>query len=80
MSFLHPEFLYYMLPPLLILFGFLLTQKESHEHFFSKDVMDKLRVSSNSLTLKARNALFLLMAFFMIIALKRVNKDDRLKP
>src|SRR3989339_5684 len=80
MSFLHPEFLYYMLPPLLILFGFLLTQKESHEHFFSKEVMDKLRVSSNSLTLKARNALFLLMAFFMIIALAQpVIKEGKVE-
>ena len=80
MSFLHPEFLYYMLPPLFILFGFLLTQKESHEHFFSKEVMDKLRVSSNSLTLKARNALFLLMAFFMIIALAQpVIKESKVE-
>ncbi|MEK6658841.1 MAG: VWA domain-containing protein, partial [Campylobacterota bacterium] len=64
-----PEFLYYMLPPLFILFGFLLTQKESHAHFFSQEVMDKLRVSADTLTLQARNALFLLMGFFMIIAL-----------
>jgi len=69
MTFLHPEFLYYMLPPLFILFGFLLTQKEPQGHFFSDEVMDKLRVSSNTLTLKARNALFLLMGFFMLIAL-----------
>ena len=76
MSFLHPEFLYYMLIPLFILFGLLLTQKESQEHFFSNDVMDKLRVSANTLTLKARNALFLLMAIFMIIALAQpVIKD-----
>ncbi|MDD5373636.1 MAG: VWA domain-containing protein [Sulfurimonas sp.] len=69
MTFLHPEFLYYMLPPLFILFGFLLTQKESNAYFFSKEVMDKLRVRADTLTLQARNALFLLMGFFMIIAL-----------
>ena len=69
MTFLHPEFLYYMLPPLFILFGFLLTQKEAQGQFFSNEVMDKLRVSANTLTLRARNALFLLMGFFMIIAL-----------
>ncbi|WP_455756255.1 VWA domain-containing protein [Sulfurimonas sp.] len=69
MTFLHPEFLYYMLPPLFILFWFLLTQKEPQGHFFSDEVMNKLRVSANTLTLKARNALFLLMGFFMIIAL-----------
>ena len=69
MSFLHPEFLYYMLPPLFILFALLLTQKEAEATFFSDEVMDKLRVSANTLTLKARNALFMLMGFLMIVAL-----------
>jgi Ca-activated chloride channel family protein len=69
MSFLHPEFLYYMLPPIFILFTLLLTQKESQANYFSPDVMEKLRVSSNRLTLKARNALFMLMAVLMVIAL-----------
>ncbi|MDA3908295.1 MAG: VWA domain-containing protein [Sulfurimonas sp.] len=76
MSFLHPEFLYYMLPPLFILFGLLLTQKETQAHFFSKEVMDKLRVSANTLTLKARNALFLMIGFFIIIALAQPVIDD----
>jgi Ca-activated chloride channel family protein len=69
MSFLHPEFIYYMLPPLFILFALLLTQKEAQGHFFSDEVMSRLRVSANTLTIKARNALFLLMSFFMVIAL-----------
>lgn len=76
MSFLHPEFLYYMLPPLFILFGLLLTQKETQAHFFSKEVMDKLRVSANTLTLRARNALFLMIGFFIIIALAQPVIDD----
>ena len=80
MSFLHPEFLYWMLPPLFILFGLLLTQKEAQGDFFSDEVMDKLRVSANTLTLKARNALFLLMGFFMILALAGpVIKDGTVK-
>ncbi|ABB43936.1 von Willebrand factor, type A [Sulfurimonas denitrificans DSM 1251] len=69
MSFLHPEFLYYMLPPLFILFALLLTQKEVSEQFFSQEVMDRLRVHSNTLTPKARNALFFLIGFLIIIAL-----------
>lgn len=69
MNFLHPEFLYYMLPPLFILFALLLTQKEAQEHYFSKEVMDKLRVSANTLTLKARNALFFLAGVLMVVAL-----------
>ncbi|MBN2817209.1 MAG: VWA domain-containing protein [Campylobacterales bacterium] len=69
MEFQHPEFLYYMLPPLFILFGLLLTQKEAQATFFSQEVMDRLRVSSNRLTLKSRNALFMLIGVLMIIAL-----------
>ncbi|MEA3371604.1 MAG: VWA domain-containing protein, partial [Campylobacterota bacterium] len=69
MSFLHPEFLYYMLPPLFILFGLLLTQKEAEATFFSDEVMAKLRVSANTLTLKARNALFMLIGILIVIAL-----------
>lgn len=69
MEFLHPEFLYYMLPPLFILFALLLTQKGSEATFFSQDVLDKLRVSANMLTLKARNAIFMLIGVLMIIAL-----------
>ncbi|WP_324171055.1 VWA domain-containing protein [Sulfurimonas sp.] len=76
MSFLHPEFLYYMLPPLFILFFILLRQKESEAHFFSKEVMDKLRVSANTLSIRARNALFFLMGFFIIIALAQPVIDD----
>ena len=80
MTFLHPEFLYYMLPVLIILFGLLLTQKESQENYFSKDVMDKLRVSASSLTLKARNALFFLVGVLMIIALSEpVLKDGKVE-
>ena len=80
MSFLHPEFLYYMLPPLFILFGLLLTQKEAQGHFFSDEVMSKLRVSANTLTIKARNALFLLMGVFMVIALAQpVIKDGKVQ-
>ena len=76
MSFLHPEFLYYMLPPLFILFGLLLTQKETQAHFFSQEVMDKLRVSAKTLTLRSRNALFLFIGFFMILALAQPVIDD----
>jgi len=69
MKFLHPEFLYYMLPIVVILFGLLLTQKETTATFFSDEVLSKLRVSSNILTLKARNALFFLISVLMIVAL-----------
>ena len=76
MTFLHPEFMYYMLPPMFILFGLLLTQKEAQATFFSQEVMDKLRVSANTLTLQARNALFLLMGVMIVIALSAPVIED----
>ena len=69
MKFLHPEFMYYMLIPLTILFALLLTQKEAVGTFFSDEVMEKLRVVANTLTLKARNALFYVAGVFMVVAL-----------
>mgnify|MGYP002640721620 CR=1 FL=1 len=69
MSFLHPEILYYLLPPFLILFALLLTQKETQEHYFSDEVMKKLRVGTDTFTLRTRNIYFLLIGILIIIAL-----------
>ena len=80
MHFLHPEFFYYMLPPMFILFGLLLTQKGVQESFFSSEVMDKLRVSANTMTLRARNGLFLLIGILLVIALAGpVIKDGKVE-
>lgn len=68
MTFMHPQFLW-LLPIVIILFYFILTQKEHQAVFFSDAVLDRLRVSTNMLTLKARNALFALMMIFVIVAL-----------
>jgi len=76
LSFLHPEFLYYMLPPLILMFGFLVTQKDSYEHYFSKEIIDKLRVSSNGLDKQGRNILFFMVGLLMILALSQPVIDD----
>ncbi len=80
MTFLHPEFLYYMLPIVIILFGFLITQKESEANFFSAEVIRKLRVSSNTLTLKVRNVLFFIISILLIFSLAQpVIKDGKVE-
>ncbi|HIP19537.1 MAG TPA: VWA domain-containing protein [Sulfurimonas sp.] len=76
MSFLHPEFLYYMSIPLLAFFLFILSRKSSQESCFSDTVMEKLRVSANTLTLKTRNWLFLVVAILMLIALSGPIIDE----
>jgi len=80
MTFLYPQFLYYLLPPMLVLFALLLTKKDPQTHFFSDEVVEKLRVSANMLTLKARNALFFLAGLLLVIALAQpVIKDGVVK-
>ncbi|MDY0234224.1 MAG: VWA domain-containing protein [Sulfurimonas sp.] len=68
MTFLHPEFFYFLLPPLIIVYAYILIKKESHEHYFSKEIMDKLKINSNSLTLKTRKNLLFLAGLLIIIA------------
>ena len=69
MNFLYPDFLYFILPIIFILFGFLLTQKEIQADFFSDEVMKRLRVTSNGLTLQVRNTLFFISSILLVIAL-----------
>ncbi len=76
MSFLHPEFLYYILVPMLILFALLLSKKSAQETYFSSEVMDKLRVTVNTLTLHVRNWLFLGVGVLILIALSGPIIDE----
>ena len=68
-SFLHPEFIYLMLPALIILFALLLTQREVQEQFFSSRVLAKLRVDTKRLSARVRNVFYFLMFLFIILAL-----------
>lgn len=77
MSFLHPEFLYFMVVPLVVLFALLLTQKESQEEFFSKEVLEKLKVFSSGLNLKARNGIFFFIGLLIIISLAQPIIEDK---
>jgi len=69
MSFLHPEFIYLMLPILLGLFFLLITQKERAFEHFSHRAIKKLVVESESFSLSVRNYFFLLMFVMMVLAL-----------
>jgi Ca-activated chloride channel family protein len=69
MTFLHPEFIYMMLPILMILFALLLTQSEVQELYFSPRILEKLRVDTNRLSSRVRNFFYFLMFLFIILAL-----------
>jgi len=80
MTFMHPEFLYLMLPGLIVLFYFLMTGEEEHYKFFSPEVLQKLQVSANTLTMRSRNAIFFIMFVLLITALAQpVIEDGKVK-
>lgn len=58
-----------MLPILVLLFILLLRKKESHQHYFSKEMLRKLKVNTNVLTLRTRNTLFFVVGVLLILAL-----------
>lgn len=69
MSFLHSEFLFWLLPPTFILFYFWLTQKPLQNRWLSEGVLAKLRAPETTMGLKGRNTLFLMSAILLIIAM-----------
>jgi len=80
MIFLHPEFLFYMLPPVVIFFYFILTQQEKQFGFFADDVLKKLRLIDDVMSLRGRNLLFLVSILFIMIALAQpVIEEGKIK-
>ncbi|MCF6331386.1 MAG: VWA domain-containing protein [Sulfurimonas sp.] len=80
MSFLYPYFLYILLPILFVMFGFLFRKKDSSQHYFSKEVMEKLKVGGSSLSLRTRNILFFISSVLIVIALAQpVIKDGSIE-
>ena len=80
MSFLHPQYLYYLVIPLLFILYVIFQKKELQTEFFSQEVMDKLRIGTNTLTLKKRNYLFFLIAVLLIVAIANpVIKDGKVE-
>lgn len=69
MSFLHPEFLYLMLPPVLVLFYFILTQERPTAQLFSERIFARLQVNEKRLTPRQRNTLYLFVFILLIIAM-----------
>ncbi len=76
MTLLRPEFLYSLLPLLIALYIFIVRRKRLSESYFSKEIMDKLRVDSDSLSLKTRNNLLFLVASLIILAASEPVLED----
>ncbi len=69
MTFLHGEFFYWMLPPIVVLFYFWQTQKSPHSAPFSEAVLERLHAPATTMGLRGRNALFLAASVLLIVAM-----------
>ncbi len=69
MTFLHPEFLYWMLPSVTVLFYFILTQKEPVAQFFDEAMFKRLRADEKRLSLRQRNALYFAVFVLLVVAM-----------
>ncbi len=75
--FVHSELLW-LLILLVPLLYFLKYNKKSYEVFFSKNILDKIRVKNRGFNKRVRNFLLIASLFFIIIALARpiINKGE----
>lgn len=69
MTFLHPEFFYWMLPAAVVLFYFWQTQKPMHDTPFRESVLERLRAPEITMGLKGRNTLFFSASLLLISAM-----------
>ena len=71
MIFLHLEYIYLMLIPLLILIVLIATNKSTLDRYYSKEVLKRLKISDGSIGQKGRNIFLFLALILMTIALAR---------
>lgn len=76
-AFLHPEFFFWMVPPVLILFYFWQTQKPLQSHWLGEKVLEKLRAPETTMGVKARNRLFMVAALALIAAMAQPIAVDK---
>ena len=71
MIFLRPEYIVFMLIPLIVLFYFIVTGKSQIQTIFDEKILKKLTIDTDSLGRTGRNILLFGALFMMIIALAR---------
>jgi Ca-activated chloride channel family protein len=78
MEFLNIEAFFIMLIPLILLMFAIRGGKNNLNNIFSKESLEKLLILNKSLSNSARNALYILALFFMILAFARpvILKDE----
>ncbi len=78
MEFLYSNVFYGMLIPLVLLFILLITSKSTIEKYFSKEILEKLKVNKKCMSKKNRNIIYFFVLICFIISLARpvMNKKE----
>ena len=79
MSFMHPYLFFMLIIPFIAFVYLVLTNKDGVERVFSKKVLERIKVEGGGLSNRARNILFFLSIFMMIIAISHpyILKGDK---
>ena len=77
MSFINPEFIYFMLPPLVGMGYFVLRKRTLRGTGFDMKILEKLVISGDALGRRGRHALFFMAFFLMIVALARPVSEPK---
>jgi len=75
MSFVNPIFFWVMSIPLILFSYLILTHKDNFLQIFDEDILKRLSVGDDSLSLNRRNMLLILSIFLMIVAMGRPVLD-----
>ncbi|MFA5215243.1 tetratricopeptide repeat protein [Sulfuricurvum sp.] len=67
--FVHPEFFFWMLPPIIVLFYFWYTQKGVENTLFTLQALERLRAPAITMGLQGRNSLFFMASMLLITAM-----------
>ena len=79
MSFIHPYLFFLLIIPFIAFVYLVLTNKDGVERVFSKKVLERIKVEGGGLSNRARNILFFLAIFMMIVAISHpyILKGDK---
>jgi Ca-activated chloride channel homolog len=76
---LYPYLFWILIIPFLLFAFLVITNKSKIDRVFDPEILDKLRVDKDSMPLAARNILFLIALFLMIVAMARPVVIDNKK-
>jgi len=76
-SFLNPDVFYMMLIPLILLIVLIFTNKGAIQRYFSKEVLNRLKVNSSHMGKNTRNTLYFVTLILFIVTLSRPVIDKK---